>query len=73
MVDDENGPAKCSSYTKILKTNHHSALTFDIAGKMGRVARYEELQLPLKVASVEVHIPRSESCDGRGMKKLSIP
>lgn len=40
---------------------------------MGRVARYEELQLPLKVASVEVHIPRSESCDGRGMKKLSIP
>lgn len=39
-------------------------LTSDLGGEVGRVTRYEQLQLLIKVTASEIQIPGSNSCQG---------
>ncbi len=43
----------------------HITLTSDLGGEVGRVTSYKQLQLLIKVAALEVDVPRSNSCRGR--------
>lgn len=56
---------KVKVFLSFMLTERSIKLTSDLGGEVGRVTRYKQLQLLIKVTSLEVQIPGSNSCQER--------